>query len=533
MTTQKVHLRAVDGLSPRSTRALALGRIRICVLHKQLLGTSNEGKMQLRGSEFPSVSFRQYRKVVLSPAKRGRTCPAHDHSGLAALEALEGTIQVINRILSRRSSSSSRDGVDRRDEVKVKEHWISFGGKGSCSTTLDVQKSLGRSVREYLALPVSEYSLLDPKCISRDPSDDKLFCINLPLPFGEEAFGIRLEPRMWVEVDAGGEDGKVTFTSSRASLGNAELDTNFQLRMSSSLTGRGEAASPGALGRLKAWVVKPFQGGGVQPTSPTNLAPADAPSNDGHPNLPRGHIASEGERPADTEEARAPQMVPLSTPQTPFTTGADRTSGHSTASWDHREEGISEEQTQIEAVSRSHMRIVMLEECYNGPEAQSGSSSAREGDAAVVATSPSTGSVGPGPLPANGEGTWEPGSVSPPPETPGAGMPLTASNPAANELPEEGTGHAEPRVTLSGNMQGLSCVVDVSVRLNMPPPFTAVPAPVLGAAGSLIMKALLRSLLPTFIELLAEDYRRWAVAPSSAVKKPRQAVGSLTGNQAV
>ncbi len=49
--------------------------------------------------------------------------------------------------------------------------------------------------------------------------------------------GIRLEPRVWVEVDSGGEDGKVTFTSTRASLGNTELDTNFQLSMSSSLTG--------------------------------------------------------------------------------------------------------------------------------------------------------------------------------------------------------------------------------------------------------------------------------------------------------
>lgn len=51
----------------------------------------------------------------------------------------------------------------------------------------------------------------------------------------------------------------------------------------------------------------------------------------------------------------------------------------------------------------------------------------------------------------------------------------------ASPLSGDGRGTEEPAGVC--NEQGLSCAVNVSVRLNMPPPFTAVPTPLLSAAG--------------------------------------------------
>lgn len=46
-----------------------------------------------------------------------------------------------------------------------------------------------------------------------------------------------MKPQIWVKVEAAPEAGRVTFTSLGASTGNAELDANFHLTMSSTLSG--------------------------------------------------------------------------------------------------------------------------------------------------------------------------------------------------------------------------------------------------------------------------------------------------------
>jgi hypothetical protein len=55
---------------------------------------------------------------------------------------------------------------------------------------------------------------------------------------------MQLEPRVWVEVGACAKDGQVTFSSSRATLGHPDLDANFQLTMSSTLTAHSPVPHP-------------------------------------------------------------------------------------------------------------------------------------------------------------------------------------------------------------------------------------------------------------------------------------------------
>lgn len=78
--------RALVGLSPTGARTLPSGQVRIFMLGQKFLVT-------LARPRFPSFSFRFPRRHISYPG-RGTTCSGQDHSVLAALDALEGTIQV-------------------------------------------------------------------------------------------------------------------------------------------------------------------------------------------------------------------------------------------------------------------------------------------------------------------------------------------------------------------------------------------------------------------------------------------------------
>ena len=56
----------------------------------------------------------------------------------------------------------------------------------------------------------------------------------------------------------------------------------------------------------------------------------------------------------------------------------------------------------------------------------------------------------------------------------------------------------------------LRCDVEVRLRARVPPPLSAVPGPLLSTAGGLLAKLVMQALLPSFLDLLAVDYARWA-----------------------
>lgn len=66
----------------------------------------------------------------------------------------------------------------------------------------------GRSLSDYLALPLDAYSLLDPTWISRDPTDPNTFLLVVPL---QALTGLDLEPRIYIRVDLDSDDAQVSF----------------------------------------------------------------------------------------------------------------------------------------------------------------------------------------------------------------------------------------------------------------------------------------------------------------------------------
>ena len=76
----------------------------------------------------------------------------------------------------------------------------------------------------------------------------------------------------------------------------------------------------------------------------------------------------------------------------------------------------------------------------------------------------------------------------------------------------------------------LRCDVAVRVRLRVPPPLSAVPGPLLSTTGGLLAKLVMQALLPTFLDLLAVDYARWAAGDAS---RRTSAAGSLVPSQPV
>jgi hypothetical protein len=68
----------------------------------------------------------------------------------------------------------------------------------------------------------------------------------------------------------------------------------------------------------------------------------------------------------------------------------------------------------------------------------------------------------------------------------------------------------------------LSCKVNLSMTLRLPYPLSIVPGPLLSTTAGLVAKLVMQSLLPSFLELLATDYGRWAMGVSRAAP-----VGSL------
>lgn len=68
----------------------------------------------------------------------------------------------------------------------------------------------------------------------------------------------------------------------------------------------------------------------------------------------------------------------------------------------------------------------------------------------------------------------------------------------------------------------MACKVKLAMTLRLPHPLSIVPGPLLSTTASLVARLVMQSLLPSFLELLATDYGRWAAGSSRAAP-----VGSL------
>ncbi|CAL8469209.1 g8750 [Coccomyxa elongata] len=157
------------------------------------------------------------------------------HTGVS-IAALERAVSVINKILSRTQIGSAND-IPAHSKKQGK--WVKFTVKGKGKAAVSERCAAGRSVAKYLALPIDEYSLLNPTWIEREPGSDT-FCLSAPL---RGITGVDLEPRIWVSVTPDPVCGSVSFSSEQASLGDPSLDERFSLSLKSTLTYVGDERS--------------------------------------------------------------------------------------------------------------------------------------------------------------------------------------------------------------------------------------------------------------------------------------------------
>jgi len=84
---------------------------------------------------------------------------------------------------------------------------------------------------------------------------------------------------------------------------------------------------------------------------------------------------------------------------------------------------------------------------------------------------------------------------------------------AANQVEQV---HPQPSsVPRVQQISRLRCDVEVRLRVRVPPPLSAVPGPLLSTTGGLLAKLVMQALLPSFLDLLAVDYGRWAAGDAN------------------
>jgi len=102
---------------------------------------------------------------------------------------------------------------------------------------------------------------------------------------------------------------------------------------------------------------------------------------------------------------------------------------------------------------------------------------------------------------------------------------VTHPDQAAAAVDSEGHfGHHEQQVWQRSS--SLSCKVKLGMSLRLPHPLSIVPGPLLSTTAGLVARLVMQALLPSFLELLATDYGRWA-SGSSTSSRQETAAGSL------
>ena len=141
--------------------------------------------------------------------------------GLAALDKAVG---VVNRALG-----DGRGGGPRPPRAG-KPKWVSFSAAATATAPPAPARGPaveGRGLDDYLALPVSAYSLLDPSWVTpagEGGEEDDAFIVALPLA---DALGVALTPSARVRV-ADRSRGVVAFSGSDFTLGDVTLDAAFE-----------------------------------------------------------------------------------------------------------------------------------------------------------------------------------------------------------------------------------------------------------------------------------------------------------------
>lgn len=371
------------------------------------------------------------------------------------------------------------------------------------SLTIRVQKRASVRLREavepvkglkaYLVLPPEDYAVLDPKWIQRDPEKGpSAFVITVPL---DDLLGIDLTPKVSVRVNVNEAQEKVTFVVDRFSLGRPDMDKFFKIRVRSSLySSNGDRLQP----------FSRFRQGRMGGVNSTNVDESE-------------ELESVMDDVQDLENLRK-AGVPLAVDSSQDSGGSYSDSPVVTFS----QEDHLDEHDDVDDDMEMDRRLT----CDGDNDDRGGSglhaldsdqhachasdrhpqhSNAYEGDAQNPEPSmgQKRGQADLRNLTSSSNEGWDTSQVSRKPST---------SSRLTTLLPE-----------LDGDYARLHCRVQLKLVTVIPPALSFIPNLVLGSVGRIILRAVLNALIPNFLDLVTNDYKRWV----RGERKTDSSIGAL------
>ena len=154
-------------------------------------------------------------------------------------KSIEGSLELIEQFMQSEEKKKKEEKARRKAagleliEEKPTYKLVSWSGSARGERGIALTEHLqGRSLPLYVALPLDQYSLLDPTWISRDPNQPDLFLLRIPL---EPIIGVNLTPRIKIKVISKPEDCQVDFVVTDFVLGEPSFDEAFQVTLKASL----------------------------------------------------------------------------------------------------------------------------------------------------------------------------------------------------------------------------------------------------------------------------------------------------------
>ena len=144
-------------------------------------------------------------------------------------EPMERAIGVVNRVISigEKAQWKQEEGGDPATQSR----WVQWQSTTSCSVPVTTEDE--QLLRDYLALPTSQYNLLDPRYVESVSEDT--FVVRVPL---SDIVGVDLTPAISIVATPHRRVGTVTFVGTEATLGSPALDALFKLKVTAVLRGK-------------------------------------------------------------------------------------------------------------------------------------------------------------------------------------------------------------------------------------------------------------------------------------------------------
>lgn len=442
----------------------------------------------------------------------------------AGQRSLEQAVKVLNRIVGMASSPMARAKNEKDDQNTKprKAKWIAVTGQASAKAPAEDGGLPDRRLSDYLALPVSEYSLLDPKWVEREAGN--AFSVTIPM---DDIMGLSIRPCIRVNVDTDDTTGNVTFSSETATLGDPILDREISLQLHATLAAVNSDDKPAfrQLSRRKppSWSPPPE----VRPMTTQELVLEQQDF------LRRNSAA--------LSSVKGSSVIESSRLPTSSSVSALSALSESRAGAAGKPEALSDSQTVAVLVETSTNMSESSTNMSDNWSNESSRNSSRVDDASTSGGNKDASFDGissadtkrrddapedPVRFTATLSSQGQTADSSAQSHSASADSTASASSPASSSMEFASAQSDSPDDDRAG-VQQLAARVDLRVNFNVPLALRIIPGPLLSYAGGLVFKVALQQLLPSFLDLLAQDFQVWSAGTQRSKPNHRSSRSSL------